>query len=116
MMTPKQKDGVTKARLANNITRLGEGAEPFADNAAYMVFVTASAGLSEFPDSAADSYADHWADVSIADLRAAHDAAATAHGKAEGLAVAAEAAQNAAADASSAAQDLTSQARELITK
>ena len=116
MMTPKQKDGVTKARLANNITRLGAGSEPFADNAAYMAFVTAAAGLSEFPASAADSYAAHWANMGIADLRSAHDAAAVAQGKADGLAMVAEAAQTAAADAASAAQDLTSQARTLIER
>ena len=67
-MNQTQLDGITKARLRCNIER-ARGTDPQIEtDADYIAFVTASAGLSEFPESAADSYAAQHAGVTIAEL------------------------------------------------
>lgn len=69
-MNQTQLGGITKARLRCNIDR-ARGTDPQIDaDADYIAFVTASAGLSEFPESAADSYAAQHAGITIAELEA----------------------------------------------
>lgn len=67
-MNQTQLDGVTKARLHANIALASSGAVLYADDAAYVAHVCASAGLDTLPDSAADSYAAQYAGKSIAAL------------------------------------------------
>ena len=67
-MNQTQLDGITKARILSSLARLQAREQPFADDAAYIAFVCESAGLSELPDSAADSYAAQHADKTIAGL------------------------------------------------
>lgn len=57
MYTPEQRlEGITKARLADNIA-LAKSSQPLhADDAAYTAFVCAAAGLAALPDYAAESY------------------------------------------------------------
>ena len=70
-MNQTQLDGITKARLTGSIARLQAREQPFADDAAYIAFVCESAGLSELPDSAADSYAAQYANQTITELEQA---------------------------------------------
>ena len=70
-MNQTQLDGITKARLTGSIARLQAREQPFADDAAYIAFVCESAGLSELPDSAADSYAAQHANQTIAEMEQA---------------------------------------------
>ncbi len=67
-LTKAQTDGVTKARLACNLTRGAD--EQHADNGAYIAGVTEMAGLGEFPTGAADDYAKQHAGTTIAALEA----------------------------------------------
>ncbi len=73
-MNQTQLDGITKARLADNITRVSTG-DLHADDAAYIAFVCASAGLETLPDYAADSYSAQFAGKTIAGLEAELEAA-----------------------------------------
>ena len=65
----ERAEGVTKARIADNITRVPTG-NLHSDDAAYVAFVCAGAGLETLPDYAADSYAAQHAGVTIAELEA----------------------------------------------
>jgi len=70
-MNQTQLDGITKARILSSLARLQAREQPFADDAAYIAFVCESAGLSELPDSAADSYAAQYANQTITELEQA---------------------------------------------
>ena len=70
-MNQTQLDGITKARILSSLARLQAREQPFADDAAYIAFVCESAGLSELPDSAADSYAAQHANQTIAEMEQA---------------------------------------------
>lgn len=67
-MTPEQLDGITKARIADSIALVQSGAQPHADDAAYVAHVCASAGLTELPGYAADSYAAQYSSKAILQL------------------------------------------------
>ena len=81
-MNQTQLDGITKARLVANIAKVSKG-DLYADDAAYITAVCASAKLEALPDSAADSYAAKHAGKTILDLEtelaAAIDAARDKH-------------------------------------
>lgn len=64
-MNQIQLDGITKARLADNIALAASGTALHPDDAAYITHVCASAGLDTLPDSAADSYAAQYAGRAI---------------------------------------------------
>lgn len=66
-MNQTQLDGITKARIVANLARVSTG-DLHADDAAYVAFVCASAGLETLPDYAADSYAAQFAGKTIHDL------------------------------------------------
>jgi len=67
-MTPTKLEGITKARLAENIIRARTGADLYPDDAAYVAHVCADVGLTELPERAADSYAAQFAAKTIAQL------------------------------------------------
>lgn len=67
-MTPTQLEGITKARLAENIIRARTGADLYPDDAAYVAHVCADVGLTEPPERAADSYATQFVAKTIAQL------------------------------------------------
>lgn len=67
-MNQNQLDGITKARLADSIAKVNANEAPYADDAAYVTFVCASAGIESLPDAAADSYAAQHAGKTITDL------------------------------------------------
>lgn len=66
-MNQTQLDGITKARLVANLAKVSTG-DLYADDAAYITAVCASANLEALPDSAADSYAAQHAGKTILDL------------------------------------------------
>jgi hypothetical protein len=70
-MNQTQLDGITKSRLAANIALVQSGKPPHADDAAYVAFVCAAAGLETLPDYAADSYAQQYAGKTITELEQA---------------------------------------------
>lgn len=61
-------EGLTKARIAANIARVGTSESQFATDAEYSAFVTAAAGLINLPTSAMDSYASLFAAKTVYDL------------------------------------------------
>jgi len=67
-LTPEQLDGITKARLSESIVKVNAGGEAYPDDVAYATFVCTGIGLTEFPAYAADSYAEQYADKTIAGL------------------------------------------------
>ena len=80
-LTPEQLDGLTKARLSENIVKVNAGGDAYPDDVAYATFVCTDVGLAEFPAYAADSYAEQYADKTVvgleAELAAAQEAQAS---------------------------------------
>jgi len=74
----ERAEGVTKARIAANIARLTAQQEPFADDAAYVAYVTTTAGLAEFPTHAAESYFSQFANKTVTEMETEYAAAVLA--------------------------------------
>ncbi len=67
-MNTQQLEGITKARLSSNLSRVN-GSDPLFDtDEEYISFVIAAAKLEELPESAADSYAEQFKDVTVTEL------------------------------------------------
>lgn len=64
----ERAEGITKARLAANITLTKANQPMHVDDDAYAAFVCASAGLETLPDSAAESYYAQYADKTVYEL------------------------------------------------
>lgn len=67
----ERAEGLTKARLAANLARVGSNESQFATDADYAAWVCAAVGIATLPTTAAESYFEQYAGKTVVEMETA---------------------------------------------